>query len=98
MTVLSTTVLGSRNILTYASPDPRNIYNVIGLLVRTAGLICFVLGCVLVAHASEPGCKHGVKGLLFVVAGILAVDIDNTLATVNSVVENFIQWTLAVKT
>ncbi len=47
-------------------------------LVQLAGLIWFIRGIVLLSQSSEPGVQHGSKGLVFLVAGILAVNIHYT--------------------
>ncbi|MDI1352463.1 MAG: type IV secretion protein IcmC, partial [bacterium] len=54
-------------------------------------------GCVLVVHSSEPGTQDGPKGLVFIIAGILALNFDNTIAMINSVLEHLISWTLKLK-
>ncbi|CAM2893005.1 hypothetical protein [Legionella worsleiensis] len=94
---MANTAFGVGNILTYSPPPTPNIYNSIGIIIRTAGVIWFVRGCVLVAHASEPGTQHGPKGLVFIIAGIFAINFDNTIAAVNDLLGKFVSWTLAVK-
>lgn len=98
MTTLANTAFGVGNILTYASYNKMNIYNSIMVLLRTAGLIWFVRGSVLLVHSSEPGSKDGRKGLLFLIAGILAINIDNTIAEINTIISRLVSWTLNVKT
>jgi hypothetical protein len=95
--VAANTAFGVGNVLTYTSYNPYNIYSSMGVLIRTAGILWFVRGCVLVAHSSEPGTQQGPKGLLFIFAGILSMNFDNTIAMLNSVMSNFISWTLAFK-
>ena len=68
-----------------------------GILIRTGGLLWFVRGCVLIAHASQPGTQQGGKGLLFILAGILAMNFDNTIAMVNSALNSLFTMTLAIK-
>ncbi|KTD67523.1 hypothetical protein [Legionella shakespearei] len=94
---MANTAFGAGNVLTYAPPSPTNIYSVIGVFIRTAGVIWFVRGSVLVVHASQPGTQEGPKGLLFIIAGILAMNFDNTIAMVNYILNALIHWTLAVK-
>lgn len=94
---MANTAFGTGNILTYAPPTPTNIYSVIGMFIRTAGVIWFVRGSVLVVHASEPGTQEGPKGLVFIIAGILAMNFDNTIAMVNYMLNTLIHWSLAVK-
>jgi uncharacterized membrane protein HdeD (DUF308 family) len=95
--VAANTAFGVGNVLTYTSYNPYNIYSSMGLLIRTAGVLWFVRGCVLVAHSSEPGTQQGSKGMLFIIAGILSMNFDNTVSVINSILNNFITWTLAFK-
>lgn len=95
--VMANTTFGVGNILNYSSYNPANIYSSMGLLVQTAGLLWFVRGCVLVAQASQPGTQHGPKGLVFIGAGILAMNFDNTIAMTNYVLGGLIHWTMAFK-
>lgn len=97
LSTMANTAFGVGNVLTYTKPSTPNIYNSIGLLVRTAGVLWFVRGCVLVTHASEPGTQEGPKGLIFICAGVLAMNFDNTIALVNYILSYLISWTLAVK-
>ena len=68
-----------------------------GLLIRTAGILWFVRGCVLVAHASEPGTQEGPKGLAFICAGVLAMNFDNTISVLNYILNSVMTWTQAIK-
>lgn len=96
--VAANTAFGVGNVLTYTNYDPTNIYSSIGLLIRTAGILWFVRGCVLVAHASNPGTQDGPKGFLFIIAGILSMNFDNTIAMLNYIMGNIAHWTVMVKT
>lgn len=95
--VMANTAFGVGNVISYTSYNPTNIYSSMGLLIRTAGIIWFVRGCVLVAHASEPGTQEGPKGLVFILAGILAMNFDNSIAAVNYIVSSLINWTMTFK-
>ena len=95
--VLANTAFGVGNVISYTNYNPTNIYSIIGLLIRTAGVLWFVRGCVLVAHASEPGTQDGPKGLVFIVAGILAMNFDNSIAIVNYIIESLISVTMSIK-
>jgi len=97
LNIMANTAFGTGNILTYETLQPTNIYSAMGLLIRTAGVLWFVRGCVLVAHSSEPGTQEGPKGLLFIIAGVLSMNFDNTIAIINSMMTYFIQATLAIK-
>ena len=97
MQTMANTAFGVGNVLTYSPPPTPNIYSSMGLIIRTAGVLWFIRGCVLVAHASEPGTQEGPKGLVFIIAGIFAMNFDNTIAMINYILGKFITWTLAVK-
>ncbi|MBA2655752.1 MAG: type IV secretion protein IcmC [Tatlockia sp.] len=90
---LSATTFGMNNILNYTSFNPYNIYNSMGILLQTAGIIWFIRGCVLLVHASEPGEKHGSKGFVFICAGILAMNYRNTASALSSALEYLISVT-----
>ncbi len=94
---MANTTFGTGNILTYTSYNPTNIFSSMGLLVQTAGVLWFVRGCVLVAQSSEPGTQHGPKGLVFIFAGILAMNFDNTIAALNYVMGGIANWGMALK-
>lgn len=96
--VMANTFFGAGNVLTYSSYNSTNIYSSIGLVVQTAGILWFVRGSVLVAHASQPGTQHGPKGLVFIIAGVLAMNFDNTIAMLNYIMGNVANWTMAIKT
>ncbi len=97
LNIAANTAFGVGNVLTYSSYDPTNIYSSMGLLIRTAGVLWFVRGCVLVAQASEPGAQHGPKGLAFIFAGILSMNFDNTISALNTVMSDLTTWSLAIK-
>ncbi|WP_133129968.1 type IV secretion protein IcmC [Legionella yabuuchiae] len=87
VTVLSNTAFGTGNILQYTSYNPYDIYNSVRILIKTAGLIWFVRGCVLLVHASEPGVQHGPKGLVFLCAGVMAVNFEGSIEVLNYVTD-----------
>ena len=80
---LSNTVFGSGNVLQYIQYNPYSIYNSMGMVIQTAGVIWFVRGCVLLVHGSAPGAQHGTKGLAFIVAGIFATNFEYSVGIVN---------------
>lgn len=91
--VLSNTAFGVGNILQYSSYSSYNIYNSMGVVIQTAGVIWFVRGCVLMVHSGEPGAKIGAKGITFTVAGILAINFNNTVGFFNYVMNSFLTLT-----
>lgn len=87
ISVLSNTAFGVNNALQYTEYNPYNIYSIIELLIRTAGLLWFIRGSVLLMHASEPGVQEGPKGLLFIIAGILAMNLQGTISGIEYVLK-----------
>ncbi len=97
MGTLANTTFGTGNILEYTSYNPYDIQNSMGLVIRTAGLLWFMRGCVLLVHASEPGIQHGPKGLAFLCAGVLAMNFENTIGFLNFVMGHLEALTLSIK-
>lgn len=95
--VASNTAFGVGNVLTYQYHNPYDIYSTIGLFVRTAGVIWFIRGCVLIVQASEPGVKHGPKALVFIFAGILSINFDSTVSVLNNTMGRIANWSVAIK-
>lgn len=89
--VVSNTFFGSSNILQYTNYGGFSIYDSMGILIKTAGLVWFVRGAVLLMHASEPGKQEGLKGLLFVLAGVLAMNFTVTVSAINAIFSYFIK-------
>ena|SRR3990167_4153417 len=81
---LSATVFGAENPLQYASLNPVDIVSAIILLIQTAGLVWFIRGCVLVITSSQPGVQEGPKGMVFLIAGILAMNFETTSAVIST--------------
>jgi len=85
----SDTLFGSSSALSYSNYDPYDIYSSMHVVIQTAGLIWFVRGCVLLAHASsssqgQEGSKGtGPKGLTFIFAGILAMNFNASMSMVD---------------
>lgn len=97
--LMANTAFGTGNILTYPTIERSNVYSTVGAFVRTAGIIWFIRGTVLISHASQPGNDDnlGMKGLLFILAGIMAMNFDNTVAFLNSSMSYIINLTLSFK-
>lgn len=93
LTTLSDTVFGSSNVLQYIQYNPYSVYNSMGIVVQTAGLIWFIRGCVLLVHGSEPGVQEGPKGLAFVAGGILAMNFEYTMSALNYIVSHLLDLT-----
>ena len=92
--VLSTTFFGTTNVLEYANYNPYDINSSMRGIVKTAGVIWFVRGSVLLIHASEPQEKHGMKGFLFLLAGIIAMNFEYTRAAVESALNYLMSLTV----
>lgn len=90
ISVLSNTAFGINNALQYTEYDPYDIYSIMVLLIRTAGLLWFIRGSILLVHASEPGVQEGPKGFVFLVAGIFAMNIEGTMGWIEFIVEYFL--------
>ena len=87
----SATLFGSNDsILQYAGYTPFDIYGAMTILIETIGLVWFIRGCVLLAHASHPeqgrtGSKgFGGKGLLFIFAGLMGINFHSTVSVMNT--------------
>ena len=94
---LSNTLFGSSNVLAYSQAyNPGDIYSSMRLLIQTSGLVWFVRGSVLMAHASHPGEQHGPKGLAFICAGILAMNFEATIGWLDYIVNSLMTITLQV--
>jgi hypothetical protein len=91
---LSNTVFGVGNVLAYSSYNSMDLMSAMTVFIHTAGLIWFVRGCVLLTQASEPGVQHGPKGLLFLIAGIFAINFESTLAFINWLFNYIASFTL----
>lgn len=60
-------------------------------LIQTAGVIWFMRGIYLLVASAEPGKDEAKRGIVFLVAGIFAVNFNLTSNWLNS----FIQWVIA---
>lgn len=95
--IMANSAFGVGNVLSYASYKPYNVLDSMGIIIVTMGIVWFIRGCVLLAHASQPGVQEGPKGLMFVCAGVLAINFDNTVAMINTLMRHFTDVTLALK-
>lgn len=95
--IMSSTVFGSENILSYAHFNKWDIFASMGILIKTVGMIWFVRGCIMVVHASSPGHQNGLRGMFFIVTGIFAMNFVWTMAMVNDVVKALLSWSFTFK-
>ena len=95
VTALSNTTFGTSNVLQYTPFNNTTVYGSMGIIIQTAGLIWFIRGCVLIVHGSQPGpgAKEGRKGLLFLLAGVFAVNFQDTMGMLSSVINWLISAT-----
>lgn len=98
---LSTTLFGtSTSVLQYAGYQPYDVYSSMTIIIETAGLIWFIRGCVLIAHASHPeqgrtGSKGvGPKGMIFIIAGLFAINFHSTVNMVDTIMNYLINLTV----
>lgn len=79
----SNTFFGSDNILGYDTTSEDPFYYAIFLLIRTAGVVWFVRGCVLLLRTGKPGIKDSNRSLLYIFAGIMAINIETTIQAID---------------
>lgn len=94
---MSNTFFGVGNIMSYNPVGQVDVKASVIILIRTIGLIWFIRGCVLIAHASEPGKQHGLKGFLFLIAGVLAINYEGSVAMLDWFMTFLIESTKAIK-
>ncbi|ASQ46954.1 type IV secretion protein IcmC [Legionella clemsonensis] len=97
VSLMANTAFGTGNVLQYTSYNPYNIYSSMLLVIQTAGLIWFVRGCVLLIHASEPGVQWGPKGLVFLCAGVLAMNFQNTASMLAAIVNQLVHLSITIR-
>lgn len=98
LSIAKNTVFGAGSPLAYGSwieqlkEQYGNSSYVVTRMVQLAGLIWFVRGIVLLVYGSEPGVQHGSKGLAFVAAGVLAVNVSYTYSALSKVVNYVVSF------
>ncbi len=92
--VLSSTLFGSSSILEYTTYNPYNVYSAMRVVVQTMGILWFLRGCVLLVHASEPSVKEGPKGLVFIFAGIMAMNFEASIGVINYILNHLMALSL----
>jgi len=95
--VASTTAFGAGNILAYQKMSTVDVLSAMLLIIQTAGVIWFIRGTILLVNASNPGIQHGAKGLTFLIAGILAINFEATMSTLNTAMQYVSSDTLAFR-
>lgn len=95
--VFSYTVFGTENILQYAKYNSWSLFDSIGFLLQFSGVFWFVRGCIMVVHASNPGEQHGLKGLFYIMAGVLSINFSLTMSAVAYVIDHLIGLSITFK-
>ena len=90
ITVLANTTYGSGSIIEYSSFNQFDVLNSMQTVIKTAGVLWFVRGCVLLTHGSEPESKFGTKGITFIAAGILAMNFQSTIGILNYIMDSLL--------
>ena len=96
--VITNTVFGSNNILQYTSFNTLTFYDVMVALIQTSGLVWFVRGCMLLVDASEPGKQQGLKGMVYLTAGILSMNYYATVGALDYTVSLVVTSAVKAKT
>ena len=94
ISALSNTFFGEDNILAYDQQTSDALYVALKSLIETTGMIWFVRGCVLLLRMGKPGIKDGSRGLFYIGAGILAMNIDNTVYAIEYSLNLFVTSTM----
>lgn len=97
VSLMANSAFGTGNVLQYTDYNPYNIYSSMLLVIQTAGLIWFVRGCVLLIHASEPGVQWGPKGLVFLCAGVLAMNFQNTASMLAAIINQLVHLSITIR-
>jgi len=86
---LSNSLFGASNILSYSEPVQPNFFSAMLVIIKTAALLWIVRGLVLLVHSTKPGSKDGAKGLMFFLAGIAALNFENSVHVVDYMLQQF---------
>ena len=95
--VLSNSLFGTSSALEYTTYNPYNFYSAMYVIIQSAGLIWFVRGCILLAHSSESSQSQrgvggiGMRGLMFMFSGVLAMNLDATIGWLNYILQTFMR-------
>jgi hypothetical protein len=95
--VVSMSTFGSQNILSYANYNKWDLFQSIGVLVKTAGLIWFVRGTMMMVQASQPGEQHGMRGFFFLISGMLALNFTLTMSAVSYILHSLVGLFISYK-
>lgn len=94
--VVTNTFFGMNSPLAYQSwfTQMVNLYGnstyVVEMTIKLAGVIWFIRGCALIVQSSEPGSQHGMRGVVFLIAGIFAMNFQYTADFLSNTVESIV--------
>lgn len=95
--VMRNTLFGVGSPLAYAPYDPYDFNSAITVVIQTVGVLWFIRGTALLVQSSSPGVQHGAKGMVFLFAGILCMNFDETTVAINSALSWITQATLTTQ-
>ena len=85
VSMFSNTFFGASNVLSYSSNNVDPLYHAMIVIIETTGLLWFVRGTYLIVNSSKPGDdKIGPKGLAFLIAGILSMNVESTIIALDN--------------
>lgn len=95
--VLEDTLFGSNSLLAYSGTITSQLTRlyanpsyIVTQILKMMGFIWFVRGCSLIAASSDPGVQHGVRGLLFIIGGIFALNYTAAFELVKSTMQTWV--------
>lgn len=92
--VVSSTIFGSTSVLQYAQVNKDDIFQSVGILIQTAGLIWFIRGCIMVLHANKSsGQEEGTRGFFFLCAGVMAINFSLTVGAISYIINQLLSLT-----
>lgn len=97
ISIFANTTFGTGNVLAYVKFNKINFMTVMGIIIETVGIFWAIRGCIMMISAGRPGEQEGLKGLVFLIAGILAIHFDNTIAFLNYLLHLLTTITLSVR-
>ena len=97
VSVLTNTLFGRENVLAYSNNNDATVMSLMIFFIQTAGVLWFIRGSILLAHASEPGVKEGSKGLTFIISGIFAMNFETTFEILDTTLSHLFSALSALK-
>lgn len=95
ISAMEATFFGSNSPLSYSGTTAAqfkqlsdNATYVVKELIKLAGLVWFIRGCTLMASSSNPGVQHGLRGFVFLIGGIFAMNFTGTFEVLKSTLQS----------